>query len=88
MAEELDRVGELNRLRWRCTRRSLLEMDILLGGFLETRFPDLSPEHAAAFMALAEMQDHDLWPLITGRRECADPFQAEVVAMLRDTRVK
>ena len=25
----------LNRLRWRCTRRALLEMDLLLGNFLE-----------------------------------------------------
>ena len=39
---------ELNRLRWRCTRRAMLEMDLLLGGFLEKRFSSLTPEQAQA----------------------------------------
>jgi antitoxin CptB len=79
---------QLNRLRWRCTRRAMLEMDILLGGFLEKRYASLSPEQAAAFVVLADMEDLELWPLITGKRECDNPLQAEVVAMLRDVRVK
>ena len=45
-------------------------------------------EMAAAFVALAEMEDHDLWPLIVGKRPCADPVQSEVVAMLRNVRKK
>lgn len=81
-------VSELNRLRWRCTHRALLEMDLLLGGFLDTQFSDLNAEQAAAFVALAEMEDHDLWPLIVGKRPCADPVQSEVVAMLRNVRKK
>jgi len=81
-------VSELNRLRWRCTHRALLEMDLLLGGFLDTQFSDLNAEQSAAFVALAEMEDHDLWPLIVGKRPCADPIQSEVVAMLRNVRKK
>jgi antitoxin CptB len=84
----MDATAELNRLRWRCTRRALLEMDILLGTFLEKEFQNLSPEQAAAFTVLADMEDIDLWPLIIGKKECADPFQAEVVSMLRNVRVK
>ena len=87
MAEMLDSVAELNRLRWRCTHRSLLEMDILLGGFLEAHFSGLTAEQARAFTALVEMEDLDLWPLIAGRRACASPLQAEIVAMLRNVRV-
>jgi len=79
---------ELNRLRWRCTRRAMLEMDLLLGGFLEKRYSSLNPEQAKEFAALADMEDLELWPLITGKRECANPLQAEVVAMLKDVRVK
>ena len=79
---------QLNRLRWRCTRRALLEMDILLGGFLETRYASLTPEQAAAFVVLADMEDLELWPLITGKRECENSVQAQVVAMLRDVRIK
>ena len=81
-------VSELNRLRWRCTHRALLEMDLLLGEFLDTQFSALNAEQAAAFVALAEMEDHDLWPLIVGKRPCADPVQSEVVAMLRNVRKK
>lgn len=75
--------AELNRLRWRCTHRALREMDVLLGNFLETGFAALTSEQASAFVALAEMEDLDLWPLITGRKACPDPVQAEVAAMLR-----
>jgi antitoxin CptB len=84
----MDATAELNRLRWRCTRRAMLEMDLLLGNFLENRFAELSPGQAAAFTVLADMEDIDLWPLIIGKKECADPLQAEVVSMLRNVRVK
>ena len=79
---------ELNRLRWRSTRRALLEMDLLLGDFLENQYSNLPPELAAEFVVLVDMQDLDLWPLITGKKECANALQAQVVAMLRDVRVK
>ncbi len=84
----MDAVAELNRLRWRCTRRALLEMDLLLGEFLDNKFANLSPEQAAVFVELADMEDMELWPLITGKIECKNALQAEVVAMLRDVRVK
>ncbi len=80
--------SELNRLRWRCSHRALLEMDLLLGGFLDKHFSSLTPEQSAAFIVLADMEDLDLWPLITGKRKCEDSAQAEVVAMLRDVRLK
>ncbi|MFZ2853749.1 MAG: succinate dehydrogenase assembly factor 2 [Rhodocyclaceae bacterium] len=78
----------LNRLRWRCTRRAMLEMDLLLGEFLDRIFPSLTPEQAAAFVIMADMEDLELWPLVNGSRECEDASQAEVVAMLRAVRVK
>ena len=84
----MEKSEELNRLRWRCTRRALLEMDLLLGGFLDKHYSSLSPELAAAFVELADMEDLELWPLITGKRECKDAAQAEIVAMLRDVRIK
>lgn len=81
-------VAAMNKLRWRCTRRALLEMDILLGGFLENHFSELTPEQGEAFAQLADMEDLELWPLITGKKECQTPVQAEVVAKLRNVRVK
>lgn len=82
----MDRAA-LNRLRWRCTRRAMLEMDLLLGKFLDERFSSLSPAHAEAFVVLADMEDLELWPLINGALECEDVTQAEVVVMLQDARI-
>lgn len=79
-------VAEMNRLRWRCTHRAQLEMDLLLGNFLDKHFSNLSPEQEAAFVALAEMEDIELWPLIVGKRECQSPEQMQVVTMLRNVR--
>ncbi|MCM8600004.1 MAG: succinate dehydrogenase assembly factor 2 [Candidatus Accumulibacter sp.] len=63
-------------------------MDLLLGEFLDRVFPSLSPAQADAFVMLADLEDLELWPLINGSRECTDPIQAEVVALLRNVRVK
>ena len=77
---------EMKRLRWRCTHRAQLEMDLLLGNFLDKHFSKLSPEQEAAFVALAEMEDIELWPLVVGKRECRDPVQADVLKMLRNVK--
>lgn len=79
---------EMKRLRWRCTHRAMLEMDLLLGNFLDNYFSKLTPEQEAAFVALAEMEDIELRPLIVGGRECQNPSQAGIVAMLRNAKVK
>ena len=77
-----------NRLRWTCSHRAMREMDVILGTFLEKHYPGLSPRHAEAFIELADMEDQDLWPLVTGKRASRNPLQAEILAMLRDVQVK
>ena len=74
--------ADLERLRWRCVRRGLLELDIMLGKFLDEQYPHLSEPQAVAFGELAMMEDPELWDLITGRTPCANPGHAEVLAML------
>ena len=66
----------------------MLEMDLLLGNFLDNHFSKLTPGQAAAFTVLADMEDINLWPLITGKQESDDPLEAEVLALLRKVRVK
>jgi len=83
----MDDASALNRLRWRCTRRAQAELDVLLGNFLDKHYAALTPEKAAAFAALVDLEDIDLWPLIIGKRACTDPVQAEVLTLLRDARV-
>jgi succinate dehydrogenase flavin-adding protein (antitoxin of CptAB toxin-antitoxin module) len=74
---------ELNRLRWRCVRRGLLEVDITLERFLDEKFSSLNDEQVQVFVELADMDDHELWGLINGTLEPATPQEAEVLAMLR-----
>jgi Uncharacterized conserved protein len=74
---------EKKRLQWLCTHRAQREMDVLLGNFLEKYFLTLTPEQEIAFLALAEMEDIELWPLVTGKRVCHDPVQVEVLQMLK-----
>ena len=72
------------RLRWRCIRRALLELDITLTRFLDGgEFDKLNDYQQQAFVELADMEDHDLWDLINGRAEIDDPRLASVVTLLR-----
>ncbi len=79
--------AELKKLRWLCSARSMREMDVLLGNFFETRFSLLNEVEATAFAELAEQHDMVLWALIAGQRECANPVQAEVIAMLKNAQL-
>jgi antitoxin CptB len=74
---------DYERLRWRCIRRGLLEVDIALTRFLDQHFDDLDEQGQQAFVELADLEDHDLWYLISGQAECKDPRLEPVVAMLR-----
>ena len=80
--------AETNRLRWSCTHRSMLEMDLVLGGFFSKHYPQLSPEQKQAFAELVDMEDHDLWRLIMGKQECKDSLQEELVKMMKNVRDK
>ncbi len=57
---------ELERVRWRC-RRGMLELDIVLGRFVDRRFSELDDVRRRAFDALLEVPDATLWDMIMGR---------------------
>lgn len=66
---------ELERVRWRC-RRGLLELDIVLGRFVEHHFAELDEAGRKAFDTLLEMPDNPLWDMIAGKQEAAEELQA------------
>ena len=74
---------ELNKLRWHCTRRALLELDIILGRFLDDGFKQLNEAQVKTFVDLVAMEDHDLWALISGKVDAEDPRETEVIAAIR-----
>ena len=56
------------RIRWR-SRRGLLELDIVLGQFIEAHYEQLDEAEMQAFEALLDMPDNPLWDMIAGRAE-------------------
>ena len=74
---------ELNKLRWHCTRRALLELDITLGRFLDNGFNQLTESQVKTFVDLVAMEDHDLWALLSGKVDAEDPAEIEVSAAIR-----
>lgn len=56
------------RIRWR-SRRGLLELDIVLGRFIEAHYEQLDEAERQAFEELLDMPDNPLWDMIAGRAE-------------------
>ncbi len=81
MDAELSRI-RTEKLRW-ASRRALLENDLILQRFWQHHADDLDDGMAATFERLLAMEDHDLWALLSGRREAADAELANLVALLR-----
>ena len=60
--------SRLARIRWRC-RRGLLENDLILARFLDSKGPTLTEEQVAMLDTLLALTDNELWDLIAGRTE-------------------
>ena len=81
--ERGSRMKSLERVRWRC-RRGLLELDIVLGRFVEGHYAQLDEPHRRAFEALLDMSDVLLWDMITGRGNVPQQDgQMDVLELLR-----
>lgn len=70
---------ERERIRWRC-RRGLLELDLLLGRFLEVHYPVLTEREQAAFVRLLDKPDPELLDYCVG---FAYPDDPELQALVR-----
>ena len=73
----MDRLAR-DRVKWKA-RRGLLELDLVFERFV----PTLKDEELAAFSALLELPDTELWDLVAGRSDEYDPAFAVIVARLR-----
>ncbi len=73
----------MERVRWRC-RRGLLELDIVLGRFIEQRYPLLDNEECVVFDELLDLPDTVLWDLVTGKKEPTYAHQRMVLEWLKE----
>ena len=71
-----------NRIVWRC-RRGMLENDIVLTRFLESKGRAMTEEEVTMLDRLLDLADNELWDLIAGRAEAPDASLAPMVRALR-----
>jgi antitoxin CptB len=62
----------------------MLENDIILARFLDAHATSLTTAQVTALDRLLEVTDNELWDLLSGRTETADPA---LVAVLQELRV-
>ncbi|MBK9021041.1 MAG: succinate dehydrogenase assembly factor 2 [Sulfuritalea sp.] len=72
----------MNRLKWHC-RRALLELDLVFDRFWERYEDSLDEQGEAALESLLELEDHDLWALVSGRDVTDDPQLTAMIERLR-----
>jgi antitoxin CptB len=72
----------LERVRWRA-RRGLLELDIVLGRFIEAHYTQLDENEKLIFEELLDMPDNPLWDMIAGRAEAAQENHRALLEKIR-----
>ena len=73
---------ELDRIRWRC-RRGMLELDIVLQGFVDKYYMQLDEIELKNFDALLSLPDNDLWDMITSKKKVKNIKLQPVLQLLR-----
>ncbi len=79
---DADRAARIGRLRWHC-RRALLELDIVFQRFWERQGDAIDEATEAALGRLLQLEDHELWDLVSGRRATDDPQLNGMLERLR-----
>ena len=74
---------EVERIRWRC-RRGMLELDIVLGRFIDRHYALLDEAGRTAFDALLDMPDTELWDMIAGKGGTPPEGCGDVLILIRD----
>jgi antitoxin CptB len=77
------RRARIGRLKWHC-RRALLELDLVFQRFWERHGDELDTQGEAALARLLELEDHDLWALVSGKEITDDPQLAGMIERLQE----
>lgn len=74
--------ARLKRIQWRC-RRGTRELDALLGGWLDAHAASMDETQFAAFDALLDQQDPELWDWLMAHAEPPRADWRAIVAGIR-----
>lgn len=72
--------AELQKIRWRCARRGMMEMDIILTEFFDREFLNLNEHEQAVFLRLINEVDPVLWDWFFTENKPKDP---DLCAMIK-----
>jgi antitoxin CptB len=72
---------ELNRMRW-AARRGMLELDLVLGPFVASRYAQLSQQDRHRFQQLMLCEDQDLFAWFMRRAQPEDEELAGIVSQI------
>ena len=72
----------MSELRWQC-RRGMLELDLLLNGFLETKYSQLEASQREDFVTLLSYPDQTLYELLMDKMASSNPAIAQIVQAIR-----
>lgn len=73
------------RLRWRCMRRGLLELDLMFDRFLTRHFESMDAAQLGPLDQLLDFEDTQLWAILSGREECPEERLKGLIELLRRT---
>lgn len=73
---------DFSKLQWAC-RRGMLELDILLGRYLQAGYLKASPEERQAFQALLGCEDQSLYHWLCARQVAPSEHQMIVAKILQ-----
>ena len=71
--------SDLQKIRWRCARRGMMEMDILLTKFFDREFLNLSGREQETFLRLIDEVDPVLWDWFFTERKPEDLELQEMI---------
>lgn len=80
---QADEALEYKRLRWRC-RRGMMELDELLGRWLERCWRQSPSAERGLFLQLLDTEDDILWRWLSGLEHPADDALAALVQRIRE----
>lgn len=75
-------INTMSRLRWRC-RRGMLELDLLLQGFLDHGYETLESPQQKQFMRLLALPDQVLLQYLLGTENVKERELADVIERIR-----
>lgn len=75
-------VNDMSRLRWAC-RRGMLELDVILGNFLNEAYLSLELDDKQRFVDLLSCTDPELFAWLLGHEVPTDPDTLKMVEIIR-----